>query len=170
MPGRPGSTSRWEAPGWTPTGRQRRIGPNTLGWGRVAMPTPMVGTIPSERSPSWSRAPHWKCGIRGQLVSRVRIPLAPPKSFLRPGPPEGRAEAARRAGTARCWSPRVGAAGDCSGRPPASRPAGSQDEGLLAEVHLPSIRFHDLRHTAATPSLGQTSTVRRSPRYSDSPA
>ena len=32
----------------------------------------------AERSPSWSRAPHWKCGIRGQLVSRVRIPLAPP--------------------------------------------------------------------------------------------
>src|ERR1039458_1232790 len=42
-------------------------------WARAAL-----GTIAQERSPSWSRAPHWKCGIRGQLVSRVRIPLAPP--------------------------------------------------------------------------------------------
>jgi hypothetical protein len=37
----------------------------------------VADTIAEERSPSWPRAPHWKCGIPRQAVSRVRIPLAP---------------------------------------------------------------------------------------------
>src|SRR5450631_4580121 len=37
----------------------------------------VTDTIGEERSPSWPRAPHWKCGIPRQAVSRVRIPLAP---------------------------------------------------------------------------------------------
>jgi hypothetical protein len=61
-----------------------------------------AGTIRPERSPSWSRAPHWKCGIRGQLVSRVRIPLAPPNPLRGKGSPPRRWGRGGRPSVPRC--------------------------------------------------------------------
>jgi hypothetical protein len=135
----------------------------------------VADTIGEERSPSWPRAPHWKCGIPCKAVSRVRIPLAPHSSYSIRDLPSGYAAPRRTCRAIRAESRSKDVAGfRCVGPAisAAARFSTLSENALVSRVNrripMRTVRF--CRSTlvdCGARGVGRSSSVHRSTSGSD---